>query len=112
MEPMDGRCATRPPGPTKVYSRMNPTSATEALELVRLEFGQDGYVSDSIAGRTVYLNECVQSVIPCAPAIAISAEPYYVIIRLAQTDPPPTPQIDFEARLRELAALVIHNLGD
>jgi hypothetical protein len=99
-------------GSDQVYSRMSPTSATQALELVRLEFGQDGYVSDRIAGRTVYLNECVQSVIPCAPAIAISADPYYIVIRLAQTDPPPTPQIDFEARLRELAELVIHNLGD
>jgi hypothetical protein len=91
-----------------VFLRMRATSATEALELVRLEFGQDGYVSDTIAGRTIYINECVHSAIPCSSAIAISADPYYVVMRVNETLRP----VDLEARLRELAAVVIHNLED
>jgi hypothetical protein len=96
----------------QVYSRMKPTSAAQALELVRLEFGDNGYVSDSIGGRTVYLNECLHSSIPCAPAIAISADPYFVIVRATRTFPEPVPTPPYEERLREMAAVVIHNLED
>jgi hypothetical protein len=88
------------------YVHNRATSEDEALALARILFGQDGFASDRIAGRAVYLNECISSPIPCSPAIAISADPFFVVV---EQNPNPG-ESGTEKRLRTLAAVVIDTL--
>ena len=89
-----------------VYLRTQATSAEEALELVQMQFGATGFVTDQIEGRTVYLNGCVAAGARCAPAIAIAAEPHYIVI----VGYPPEDGTDMEPGLRALAEAIIGNL--
>jgi hypothetical protein len=74
--------------------------------LARFLFGEVGFVSDQIHGRTVYLNDCISSPIPCSPAIAISADPYFVIVEGGSDGS----SAALEDNLRSLAEAVIENL--
>jgi hypothetical protein len=89
-----------------VYLRTQATSADEALELARLQFGASGFDTDQIGGRTVYLNGCIEASVPCAPAIAIAAEPYFIVI----VGYPPEDGAAVEPGLRALAQAIIDNL--
>jgi hypothetical protein len=105
------QCAYASPmqgGPVYVYTyaRLHETSGEEALQLARFLFGEVGFVSDQIHGRTVYLNDCISSPIPCSPAIAISADPYFVIVEGGSDGS----SAALEDNLRSLAEAVIENL--
>ena len=89
-----------------MYLRTQATSAEEALELAHLQFGATGFATDQIGGRTVYLNGCVAAPVPCAPAIAIAAEPYFIVI----VGYPPEDGADIEGGLRALAEAIIGSL--
>ena len=48
------------------------------------------YTTDVIAGRTIYFNDCLDGTDGCEPAVAISAEPHFVIIAPTDTELPRT----------------------
>ena len=91
----------------RVDLRLEATTAAEAAELVRRDFGIDGYRAMEIAGQHAYLNACAYAALPCEPAIAISTDPYYLFIRGTRQ---PTAE-ETEAVLRALAATAIERLG-
>ncbi len=87
--------------------RLQATTAAEAEQLVRGDFGVGGYRELESAGQQTYLNACAYAALPCEPAIVISAEPYYLQIRGTRQ---PTAE-ETEAVLRALAATAIERLG-
>lgn len=86
-----------------VFVSRHRVSGAEAARVIEYQFGP-GFTTDELAGRTVYINACANSEQPgpeCFPAIAVSAEPYLVIV--APYDDTTSP--------RTLARLVIERLG-
>ena len=61
-----------------IYASRHPISGASASAVVENQLGA-GFVTDQTVGRTVFLNDCAVAD-PCKPAIAISAEPHFVII--------------------------------
>ena len=57
-----------------------------------MQFGDDGFTTEQIGGQTVFLNDCAlaatapapdeaaQAPNPCMAAIAVSEDPYFVVI--------------------------------
>ncbi len=91
----------------RVELRLQATTAAEAEQLVRGDFGIGGYREMEIGGQTAYLDACAYAALPCEPAIAISVDPYYLQIRGTRQ---PTVE-GTEAVLRALAATAIERLG-
>ena len=91
----------------RVELRTQATTAAEAEELVRGTFGIGGYREIEIGGRTTYLDACAYAALPCEPAIAISADPYYLLIRGTRQ---PTAE-ETSNVLRALATTAIERLG-
>jgi hypothetical protein len=85
-----------------VFASRHPITSEEAAGIAENQFGAGGFVTDEIAGRTVFLNACEGSGVTCWPAIAISAEPHFVIVQ--------TPS--GEAALRALATVLIERLNE
>jgi hypothetical protein len=86
-----------------VFASRHPVSSEAATAVVANQFGRD-YTTDSVAGRTVYLNACIEPDPACRPAIAISADPHLVIVV-------PDRQTSPDA-LRDLAAAVIRSIAE
>jgi hypothetical protein len=84
----------------EVYLRNRPTTANEALELVKRMFGE-GFTQTQVGERSVYFNECLRSPVPCTPAIAIADDPYFMVL---------VPFAATEAQAQVLASAVIANL--
>lgn len=63
-----------------LFASRHPISSAEALTVVQNQFGVGGFTTDEIAGRTVYLNNCLEPASVCSLAIAVSAEPHFFII--------------------------------
>ena len=85
-----------------LYVSRHPVSATEALVVVEHQFGV-GLTSDEIAGHPVYLNSCADWAPECTPAIAVSVDPYLVIL---------VPDHQDEEIMRELATELIERLKE
>jgi hypothetical protein len=101
-----------PPGGW-VFASRHEFSSAEALLAVETLFGIDGFTTDRIAGRTVYFNACVEGgdgppvvvLRSCTPAVAISAEPHFVIVV-------PSVGQAVTGNLRHLAESLIQRLDD
>jgi len=72
-------------------------AAEQAMSL----FGEEGFSTEQIAGHDVYFNGCDSSGRSCRAAVAISAEPHFVIVIW---------QPGSQATLRQLAERVIQDL--
>jgi hypothetical protein len=83
-----------------LYASRHRVPSAEAEGLVGTQFGMD-YRTDVIGGRTVFFNDCPDHADDCQQAIAISAEPHFIIV--APTD-------STEATLRLLAETLIQRL--
>jgi hypothetical protein len=83
-----------------VFASRYQISSAGVLDLVKAQFGVDGFTTDEIAGRTVYFNSCDE--VDCLPAVAISAEPHFVIV---------VPVDYLGSDLRELAESVIQRIN-
>lgn len=84
-----------------VFVSRHPVTAEEAPAVAAHQFGY-GLTTDEVAGRPVYLNACVEPTEDCSAGIAISADPYFVIVVPDRHSPPD--------ELRALAALLIGSL--
>ncbi len=91
----------------RIELRLQATTAAEAEELVQGDFGVGAYREIEIAGQTTYLDACAYLALPCEPAIAISSDPYFLMIRGTRQ---PTAE-ETEEVLRALAATAIERLG-
>ena len=91
----------------QIELRTQRTTAADAEELVRGAFGNGGYRQTEVAGKTTYLDACAYAALGCEPAIVISADPYFVLIRGTRQ---PTGR-ETEKVLRALAATAIERLG-
>jgi hypothetical protein len=83
-----------------VFVSRHPVSADQAVIAVAHQFGI-GFTTDQIAGQTVYFNACADPAAQCSPAVAISAEPHFVIV---------VPDEGTESELRTLATALIEHL--
>ena len=62
-----------------VFASRHAVTAEEAPAVAAHQFGY-GLTTDEVAGRPVYLNSCIEPTKDCSAAIAISADPYFVIV--------------------------------
>lgn len=84
--------------------RRFPTPAGEAAALSREVFGEHGLAMTSSAGRAAWKNGCVSTDSSRTPAIAVSAEPWFVVTLVPRTGRPVEDALDTKRRLRALAA--------
>ena len=69
------------PGTLHVTLTLYPRSVREesAAGLALSVFG-GGLVEDTVAGRPVWINECLAATLPCAGAVATWSDPYFLVI--------------------------------
>ena len=86
-----------------------PRSVREAMAagLALSVFG-GGLVEDTIAGRPVWINECLAATLPCAGAIAAWSDPYFLVVEFDRPfgGEPPTTSI---ASARSILEAVLTN---
>jgi hypothetical protein len=54
-------------------------SAESAALLAPSVFG-GGLIEDTVAGRSVWINECLAATLPCTGALAAWSDPYFIVI--------------------------------
>jgi hypothetical protein len=84
-----------------VFSSRRPFPGERAFDQAESLFGDAGFNAELIAGRDVFFNDCVGNE-PCRSAVAISAEPHYVVI---------TWKAETQATLRQVAERLIQELA-
>ena len=88
--------------PGWVFASRHPVTSDEAPAVVANQFGE-GFTTDEVSGQSVYLNACIEPDPDCWAAIAISMDPYLVILVPEEQNSP--------LRLRAWAELVIESLS-
>ena len=63
----------------QVFASLHPVAMEDALAIVGNQFGPS-FTVEEMAGRAVYINDCVGTDLACTPAVAVSAEPHFVVI--------------------------------
>ena len=86
-----------------VFASRHPISAEAAPAVVANQFGRD-FTTETVAGRTVFLNACIEPDPACSAAIAISVGPHLVILAPDLESSPDA--------LRDLAAAVIRSIAE
>jgi hypothetical protein len=63
-----------------VASTRSPTATARAAEQATNLFGEQGLMTDELAGHEIFLNGCATSGETCRAALALSVEPHFVVI--------------------------------
>jgi hypothetical protein len=65
-----------------VYLRSAQTATADADLVARSVLGEPGLERLQVNGRPAWLSGCLASEVPCLPALAISADPHFVIVAM------------------------------
>jgi hypothetical protein len=69
------------PGTHHASLTLYPRSVSaESAALLALSVFGGGLIEDTVAGRSVWINECLAATLPCTGALAAWSDPYFIVI--------------------------------